>query len=274
MSVSLSKQPVKIIDLLVHAWIRVQARTEMLILLALLSGLMNAVLFAPAFETMGEIFAAFSSNGDASRETAVALISDGWPTLVWGQLTVTLVSAMLLVPWARAMAPGGITPGGGGSPKMFVRSFRAFWHITLSNVLLATMLGVGLTVLGALASAVGFLSMVVIFAGVFAMVWAAIALNAAAHFAVLLESVDHPTSLFSAWKSLGKNARPATASLGSLFLVYFMVSAMLSSLINGIGLENDRVWLVISGALTFSVSAIHIAALTHFIVAKPVDITV
>ncbi len=245
----------------------------MLLLLTLLAGLMNAVLFAPAFETMGEIFEAVSPNSEAGQQTAAALISDGWPTLAWGQLTVTLVNAMLLVPWARAMAPGGLTPGSGGSSRMLTRSLRAFWHMTVSNILLAIMLGVGLTVLGALASAVGILSMVVIFAGVFAMVWAAIALNAAAHFAVLLESVDHPTRLLTAWKSFGKNTRPATASLGCLFLVYFMVSALMSSLVSGLGIENDRVWLVVSGALTFAVSAIHVAALTRFIIAKPVDIS-
>lgn len=273
MSVFLSNQPVKIFDLLAHAWLRVQARPEMLLLLALLAGLMNAVLFAPAFELMGQVIETLSTDTDTAQQNTAELVSQGWPTFAWGQLTITLVNAMLLVPWARAMAPGGLTPGSGGSSKMFVRSLRAFLHMTLANILLAIMLGVGLTVLGALASAVGFLSMVVIFAGVFAMVWAAIALNAAAHFAVLLESVDHPTSLHAAWKSFGVNARPATASLGCLFLVYFMASALMSSLVNGFGIENDRVWLVISGALTFAVSAIHIAALTRFIIAKPVDIT-
>lgn len=269
----MSNVPVKIVDLLAHAWLRVQARPEMLLLLAALAGLMNALLFLPAFETMGQIVGSLSEETGTSQANTAQLIAQGWPTLAWGQITVTLTNAMLLVPWARAMAPGSILPGGGGSGRMLVRSLRAFWHMILANILLALMLAVGLTVLGALVSSVGFLAMVLVFAGVFAMVWTAIALNAAAHFSVLLEAVDHPTGLFTAWKSFGKNARPATASLGSLFLVYFVSSALLSSLIGGLGIENDRVWLAISGALTFAVSAIHIAALTRFIVAKPVDIS-
>lgn len=264
--------PIKIVTLLQHAVSRLQARPQLFWMLALLAGLMSSILMGPAYELTQQIVETLAATDQTGADRALVLINENWTTLAWAQVAVTFVNAMLLVPWARAAAPGGLAPASGGSGAMLRRILRAFWHQTFANILFVLLVVFGGVILGTLAASVGFLSMVIVFAGTFAIAWISIALFAMAHFAMLLESLDKPSSLADAFQSLKLQARPATASLGVLFLVYLIVNTLLSSLIGSIDLGTNRLWLIVSGALTYAISALHIAALSRLIIAKPVDL--
>ena len=269
---SVTQQRPKIADLLSHAFLRVQERYQLLLLLAALAGLVSSLLFAPAYNVMTD-FAKVLQEGsqDASATKAIELLSDRWPALIWGQLMVTALNAILLIPWARAVLGNGLAPYDEDFNRMVRRSFRAFWHMTLANILLISAVLTGASVLNALLSAVGFLALVLVFAGIFILVWFAIFINAVANYAVVCEASDQPTTLALSWRALKPNARPAAASLAIFFLMYFFLSSLLSSGLNGLGLGYDRVWLIISGTLSFLLSALHVAALTVFFRPTRVD---
>ncbi len=262
----------KIAEMLIHAFAIVKARSHLLMLLAVLTGLVVSIVSAPAYELMTAIAAVFEpANEETASSQAVDLITSGWPTLVWGQLLSTLVNAASLVLWARASLGGEFVPAGGGALKLAERSLRSFWHLTLANILFVTGIFMGATILGMLASTVGFLAMVIIFAGSFVLVWFAVIVFTVANFALLREAADHPTSLAAAWQMVQPNARSASASLASLFLVYFFASAFIASGLEGMGVESNRIFLIVNGTLGFLLSAVHVSALTALPVAYHVD---
>ncbi len=154
---------------------------------------------------------------------------------------------------------------------MLRRGTRAFWHMTLGNLLIGFAVIIGASILNALLAAVGFIALVLMFAGVFMLVWFAVIVTAIANYAVICEASDRPTNLALSWAALKPNARPAAASLAILFMAYFFLSTVISSGLNGLGLDMDIVWLVVSGILSFLMSAIHVGALTKLFRPKGVD---
>lgn len=262
----------KIAEMLVHAFAVVKARSQLLMLLAVLTGLVVSIVSAPAYELMAAIAAVFEPEGDeTATNQAVELITNGWPTLVWGQLLSTLVNAASLVLWARASLGGEFVPASGGPLKLAERSLRSFWHLTLANILFVAGIFMGATILGMLASAVGFLALVIMFAGSFILVWFAVIVFTVANFALLREAGDHPTSLAAAWQMIQPSIRAASASLACLFLVYFFASAFITSGLEGMGLESNRLFLIVTGTLGFLLSAVHVSALTALPAAYQVD---
>ena len=259
----MTQRTLKIADLLSHAFACIQARQPLLLLLAALAGLVSSILFSPAYGVMTDFAKALEAGSqDASATAAIDILAERWPILFWGQLLVTALNAALLVPWSRAVLPHNLAPYDGNLKRATWRSLRAFWHITLANIVLVFVVVSGATILNSLLSVVGFLALVIVFAGIFILVWFAILISATANYAVISEACDRPTTLAFAWQSLKPNARPASASLAILFLGYFFISSIFSSGLNGLEFGYDRIWLIVSGALSFLLSAIHIAALT------------
>ncbi len=255
----------KITDLLSYAAARTAQRGKLLLLLALMAGVISGVLFAPAYQLMNQAMEALSSLPEATAQgRAAILISENCALPAWGYLLATLLTAGLLVPWARAVAAADLLPIDGNFQQMFVRTIRSFWHIILANLVLAAAMLFGGAILVSLASAAGTLAMVLVFAGVFAMIWLAITINAVANLAVLMEAQDKPLSLAHAWQKMRPYARPAVASLGIIFLLTLFINIVVSSLLAGIGLDHDRLWIVLSGAVGFTASAVHITTLSFF----------
>lgn len=268
----MTQQRLKIADLLSHAFACVQARYQLLLLLAALAGLLSSLLFAPAYSVMTDFAKALEAGSEnASAAEAVALLSERWPALFWGQLLVTALNASLLVPWARAVLGHDLAPYDGNLQGMIRRSLRAFWHMTLANLILVFVVVSGASILNTLLSVVGFLALVIVFAGIFILVWFAILINVVANYAVISEACDRLTNLAFAWRSIKPLARPAAASLAVLFLVYFFLNSLLSSGLNGLEFGYDRIWLIVSGSLSFLLSAIHIAGLTAIFDAGRID---
>lgn len=260
----MNKTP-KIADLLNYAASRTLQRRTLLLLLALMAGVISGMLFAPAYQLVNETMEILNSVPDATaQERAAKLISENWQQAALGYLLYTLLTAGLLVAWARAVAATNLLPFDGNIQQMFVRTIRSFWHIILANLVLAAAMLFGGAILVSLASAAGTIAMVLVFAGVFAMVWLAITINAVANLAVMMEAQDHPLSLAIALQMMRPYARSAVASLGVVFLLAFVANILLSSLQASFGLDHDRLWLVASGAVGFAASAVHIAALTFF----------
>lgn len=254
--------PLKIVDLLGHAFARSSQRRELLLLLTIFAGLVSSLFFAPGYEVLIAFADAINSvPGSEAMDKAEAVLDAGWSALLLGQLSVTALSAALLVPWARAVATNSLAPLGTDVSVTVLRIGRGFAHLLLANVLMIGSILVGGAILATLASAVGFLALVIIFAGGFGLVWLAIALSAAANYALLLEAVDTRTTLSAAWARLKAQARPAVGSLACLYLLSFFLSMLLSSGLRGLSINSDLVWLTVSGALSFAVAALHITAL-------------
>ncbi len=255
----------KIADLLSYAAARTAQRRKLLLLLALMAGVISGVLFAPAYQLINEAMETLNSvPGATAQDQTAKLVSENWTLTLSGYLLATLLTAGLLVTWARAVAATDLLPFDGNVQQMLVRTIRSFGHIILANLVLAAAMLFSGAVLVSLASAAGMLAMVLVFAGVSAMIWLAVTINAVANLAVTREAQDKPLSLAHAWQKMRPYARPAVASLGIIFLLTFLANILLSSLLASIGVDYDRLWIVLSGAVGFTASAVHITALTFF----------
>ncbi len=253
----------KIAHLLRYGYERTALRAPLLVLVVALAGLLSSIAFTPAYQVVTDLGAAINSapGSDALGKTEQVL-REGWSKLVWGQLLVNAISAALLVPWSRAVAHNGLVPSGGGPTLILKRSLRSFGHLTLGNIVLFVVLAVGISTLSALTNTVGFIAMVVVFAGIFALTWAAIIISTTVNFAVLHEACDQEVTLLKAWQTLRLCVRPAATSFACLVLLYFFASALMSSALEGLGIDNSRILLITSGSLGFALSALHIATLT------------
>lgn len=253
----------KIAHLLRYGYERTALRAPLLMLAIALSGLLSGIVFTPAYQVVLDFGTALNSvPGSEALGKTEQVLREGWTKLVWGQLLVNAISAALLVPWSRAVAHNGLIPSGGGPTLILKRSIRSFGHLTLGNIILFIVLAVGISTLTALTNAVGFIAMVVVFAGIFALTWAVIIISTTVNFAVLHEACDQEVTLLHAWQTLQSCIRPAATSFACLILPYFFASALISSGLEGLGIENSRIWLIVSSCLGFALSALHIATLT------------
>lgn len=251
----------KIADILAQSVERASQRLHLLGLLALLNGLITSIVFGPAYLVMNQIMTATGLDENGETSQAIEILSNGLSTLVWGHLAVTAINALLLVPWARAVAQAGLVPAGGSSGQLLLRSTRAFWHLILASIITGGVLILGGFVLFSLASTVGFLAMVLVLAGSFAMVWIAVLVNTSANFSVLLEAQDQPTSLQRSWQLLKPQAGPAAASLACFWVISMMATLLVDGIIGNVGVQFYRLSIVASGTIGFAATAFHISAL-------------
>lgn len=249
-------------EVLNHGVQRVAARWQLFAMLAVFNGLVSSILFGPAYRVMQSIMAALATSADEETATAAMdLLSSGFSTLLLGHLAVTALNAALLVPWARAVAREELIPLDGAVSVVFTRSLRAAWHLFLAGVITVVVFAFGGTILFSLASTLGFLAMVIVFAGGIGLAWVGFMINASANFAVTLEARDRPVSLAAAAQRLRPQAIPAATSLACFWVISMVAGMLVSGLIGENNESLYRLSLAVSGTFGFAASALHIAAL-------------
>lgn len=263
----MTPKPVTIAALMSAGAQRASQRWQLLAMLAILYGIVSSIINQPAFS----IFEAFASatnttansdSSDYSRE--LAILKDGFPTLIWVYLATTALGALLLIPWSRAIAPGDLIPSQGDAKAHAIRLIRSFSHYITATLMTGVAIMLGGTIVTLLASSIGFLATPLVFAGVLSLVWVSIILNAIANYAVFFEAQDKPVSYADAWRKF----RPALVPLSASLAVFYMASIIASFVVNGLfgptGLNLQLPGMAINGAFSFGVGALHIAALAHY----------
>lgn len=243
----------------------VRLRTQLFILLALLAGILSAFLYMPSAAVIAEVMLALESGGDAenSANELSRILENGLGTLFLGHLMVTAVTTFLSIPWARAAAPGGLTPAAGGLPAFFRRGFRSFLHMIAANGLTILLGLVALPLVATLTSSMGGLGGAVMMTALVIMIWAALALTGIANLAIAAEARDRRETLLTAWRRGRFFLMPITASLALFLLTAFVANMVVSPIAAALlpaGSE-QLVLAAISGAILYGASALHIAAL-------------
>lgn len=264
-------KPVSIVVLLLSAVQRARLRWQLLAMLAALYGIISGVLNVPAFEIL-QAFAA-ASNATAGQATnaapvdysrELAILNDGMSTLIWVYLATTALNAALLVPWARAIAPGALLPGQGNGKAHALRFLRSFSHYITATLLTAAAILLGGFILTTVAPFLGFLAMPLVFAGGLGFIWAAIILNAIANYAVFYEAQDKPISFADAWRKFKPAFIPLSACLAAFYMISIIAGLVFSGLFGPDGLNSQVAGMALNGAFSFCVGALHMAALAHF----------
>ncbi len=258
--------PIKIAHLLQYSVERASTRWQMLALLATLNGALTSLVFGPAYMVMDQVMsvAGTEADGSSTGNSAMDVLSDGFSTLIWGHIAVTLINAALLVPWARAIASNDLIPVGGSPGALIQRSFRAFFHLLLASILTGIAIVAGGFILFSLANTVGFLAMVLVLAGGFSLVWISVLVNAIANFCVLCEAQDKPLTLATGWQVLKPNASPAAATLALFWVASMIGSILIGGLLGDAGNTFYRFSLMISSTFSFAATAMHISGLAFF----------
>ncbi len=252
--------------ILYQAWAMARKRSELLILLALLSGILCCIVYMPASAVLNNIFEALEEPmmSDEERTNAAMLaLNDGVGTLFMGQLAIMAITAFLLVPWARAVAPTGLIPADGGFPAFARRGIRSFIHllVALGLTILAFVTIMPFTAL--LSTALGSLGTVLTIISATALIWLSLSFSGAANFAVASEAQDQKQALFSAWTRVKSFLKPVTGSLALIFLLMVIINALIGNLIIAVLPESFGaiISMVLSGTMIYLVSALHIAGL-------------
>ncbi len=242
-----------------------KARTELLVLLGLLAGIGSSIVYAPAMavvEQLLDIQQQSDGSEDGTAEFAAAF-NDGLSTLLLGHLAATAVSTFLLVPFARASAPGGLVPAAGGMKAFLIRGLRSFLHMVAVNGI--TILG-GLFILSltaGLALAFGGMASALAMVGGGLVLWMSIILTSTAHLAIAAEARDRRETLPSAFMRARLFMVPIAASLGIILLAtsvfYLTISALAVSLVPEE--FETRMAMIVSGFVVYVTSALHVAAL-------------
>ncbi len=263
--------PINIPELLTAAVKRGLQRWHLAAMLAVLYGAVSSILNEPSFAILEALTAATNATADRGANgqpmdfsPELEILKAGLPTLVAVYLAGTALSALLLVPWARAIAPGGLTPGQGNTSAHATRFARSFGHFITATLLTGLAFVGGGTIVITLGSLIGFLAMPLVFAGGLGLIWVSIILNAVANYAVFFEAQDKPIGFLDTWRKF----KPAVIPLSACLAVFFMASIIASFIVSGLfgtaGSSLQLVTMALNGALGFMVSALHIAALAHF----------
>ena len=263
--------PINIAELLAAAVKRGLQRWHLAAMLAVLYGAVSSILNEPSFAILEALTAATNETanqgGDAQPldfSTEMEVLKAGLPTLIGVYLAGTALSALLLVPWARAIAPGDLTPGSGDTTAHATRFARSFGHFITATLLTVIAFVGGGTIVITLASLIGFLTMPLVFAGGLGLIWVSIILNAVANYAVFFEAQDKPISFVDTWRKFKPAVVPLSACLAVLFMVSIMASFIVSGLFGAAGPSLQLATMALNGALGFMVSALHISALAHY----------
>jgi len=252
-------------NLMRAAVIAVKARSQLLILLTALAGILSSIVYAPAAEVLNELLLASEEASETGQgQTAVAeIFQNGATTLLLGHLAVTAISAFLLVPWARASAPGGLIPSDGGAGAFWVRGLRSFLHLVAASGLTMLIILFAFPIVTVIAGALGGLGSAVMLAAVFFIIWAAIALTATAHLAIAAEARDRRETIWSAFVRARLFMAPIAGSLALLLFLMMIANLITGGIITGILPTSVQMTVssIMSGALLYLVSALHVAAL-------------
>ncbi|WP_262691068.1 hypothetical protein [Kordiimonas aestuarii] len=247
------------------AWRAFRNRTQLFFLLAMLSGILSAFLYLPATQVVAEILVILNSNepANAVADDLSAAISEGAPTLFVGHLLVTAVTTFLIVPWARAAAPGNLTPSAGGIAAFVRRGLRSFLHMIAANGLTILLALVGLPLAAALTASFGGLGNAVMMTAIVLMIWAAFAFTSLAHLAIAAEARDRKDTILTAWSRGRFFLMPITASLALMFLLAFVADLIIAPILLAVLPESmgDMFSMAFSGMILFAASALHVAAL-------------
>ncbi|SDE49890.1 hypothetical protein [Kordiimonas lacus] len=242
-----------------------KARFELLVLLGLLAGIGSSIVYAPAVAVLEGLIEIQQETGTPDEKSAefAAAFNDGASILLLGHLAATAVSTFLLVPFARASAPGQLVPSAGGLKAFLIRGLRSFLHMVAVNGI--TIL-VGLFVLSltaGLALALGPLANALAMVGGGVVIWMSIVLTGTAHLAIAAEARDRRETLPSAFMRARLFMVPIAASLGLLFLIAAVFYLVIGSLAISLVPESfePRMGLIVSGFVVYLTSALHVAAL-------------
>lgn len=242
-----------------------KARTELLILLALLAGIGSSIVYAPAMTVFENLIEAQQSADPANEnnQEAVAIFNDGASTLLLGHLAATAVSTFLLVPFARASAPGNLVPAAGGIQAFMVRGLRSFLHMVAVNGITILVALFALSLLMGLAAALGPLTNLAAVLAAGFVIWASIILTSTAHLAIAAEARDRRETLPSAFVRARLFMVPIAASLAILFFATTIFYLTIGTIVIGLVPEafQARMGLIVSGFVVYLTSALHVAAL-------------
>ena len=252
-------------SLTIAAWTAVRQRMELFFLLAGLSGILSAFLYLPAANVIDEILTILSTPtpDEDQQQAAAAAFSEGASTLFLGHLMVTAVATFLVIPWARASAPGNLVPSGGGVTALLRRGVRSFFHMVAASGLTIILLLVGIPLTAGLTASMGSLGNAVTMTVFVLTIWASIALTGTAHLAIAAEARDRQDTLLTAWRRARFFIIPIAGSLAFLVTMMILANMTVAPIILAIlpdGLTK-MVGLALSGSLLYMVSALHVAAL-------------
>ncbi len=247
------------------AWTGIRLRTELFMLLTILSGILSALLYMPAAEVIEELISILDSQREPEVKTAeaAAAIDEGASTLFIGHLLVTAVTTFLIIPWARACAPGSLTPSAGGLKAFLRRGFRSFLHMVAATGMIILLALVALPTVSVIGSALGGIGNAVVMTGVVLLVWASIALTGIANLAIAAEARDRKETMWTAWNRGRFFLTPITGALGFLLLSVGLANMIISSFLASLLPEGvaNLIGMVVSGMFVYAASALHVAAL-------------
>lgn len=241
-----------------------QARAELLLLLALLAGILSSIVYWPALKVLNDFSLALEASeaDQAMIEDAFRLLSEGAGTLLFGQVAVTGISAFLLIPWARAAAPGKLLPSAGGSAALMRRGARAFLHMVAASGLSMLLTMVAIQLMVGLSALPAGIAGVLIIAVICFVIWVGFALSGTAHLAVAAEARDRRETLMSAFVRARLFMAPIAGSLALIFLVLMMINMVFGSLTAVLipASFELRFSSIVFGTVLYLISALHVAA--------------
>ncbi len=241
-----------------------RARTELLILLALLAGILSSIVYWPALKVINDFSLALEASqaDQAMLEEAARIFNEGASTLLFGHLAVTGISAFLLVPWARAVAPGKLLPAAGGTSAFLRRGTRSFLHMVAASGLSILFLLVAVQFAGGLSVLPPALSGIAVVALFCLIIWVGFALSGTAHLAVAAEARDRRETLYSAFVRARLFMPPIVGSLALILLCLMTLNVIVGSVLLALVPDSLQLRLssIIGGAVFYFISALHVAA--------------
>ncbi|MCJ9427584.1 hypothetical protein [Kordiimonas marina] len=252
-------------NIMARAFAMARRRLELLILLGLLSGILSSIVYTPASKVLDALFTALekAEQTGGTMTEAARILNEGASTLLMGQVMVTLVATFLLVPWARAAAPGGLVPNDGGLPAFLRRGVRSFLHMLAAHGMTVLIILFVMPLAAMIGSFLGPFGPFLIMIAVMAMIWITMALIGTANLAIAAEARDRRETLFSAWVRARLFIRPIVGSLSALFLLLMFADLLIEGLIVSIlpaGIART-LSSAAGGALIYAISALHIAGI-------------
>lgn len=242
-----------------------KARSELLLLLAALAGIGTSIVYEPAMKVIQNLMAAMETIGqtEGAETEAARIFEDGVSTLLFGHLATTAISTFLLIPFARASAPGVLLPGEGGLQAFWIRGLRSFLHMVAVSGIIMLLVLVAVPIVALLGSAFGALGNAIMFAAACLIIWATFALTGTAHLAIAAEARDRKETIPAAFMRARLFMAPIAGSLGLIMLAMMLINFTFGSIIIGMMPEGfqARMGMIISGMVLYIASALHVAAL-------------
>ncbi len=259
-------------SLLIAAKKSADKRLELLVLLSALAGLLTSIFYRPAVDVVNAIMATLSASNAAETEykEAITILTDNLRTIIFGQVALIAIAGFLLPLWARASAPGDLIPNQGGIPAFLSRGFRAFKYQLAATGLTIASFAIVAPITAVLSQILGSLALA---AGGILILWLSFAWSATANAAIMLSVNDQPITFRSAWSYTRIFIRPLAGAYAALWLIAGIVNLLLSNLATQ-SLSMDiatPLTLVISGALTYCATALHLSSL--FVLPETLDRT-